>query len=107
LESSPEFDEWALSQDEDAREAFTKNLIVLSEFGPTLGRPHVDTVDGSRHSNMKELRIQNKKRVFRIFFAFMPDRTGILLIGGDKRGKKKFYARMIAMADAIFDRYLR
>jgi len=55
---------------------------------------------------MKELRIQNKQRLFRILFAFDPDRKAILLIGGDKRGDKRFYERMIPLADALFDEHL-
>lgn len=55
---------------------------------------------------MKELRIQSKLRVFRIFFAFDPERKAILLIGGDKRGDKRFYKRMIPLADKLFDIYL-
>ena len=55
---------------------------------------------------MKELRIQNKQRLFRIMFAFDPDRKAILLIGGDKRGDKRFYERMIPLADALLDEHL-
>lgn len=69
--------------------------------------PYVDTVEQSRYKNMKELRIQFKKHVFRVFFAFNPKRKAILLIGGDKRGNKKFYEKMIPLADKIFTRYLR
>jgi hypothetical protein len=52
----------------------------LQEIGPLLGRPYVDTIYESKHKNMKELRIQNKQRLFRILFAFDPDRKAILLI---------------------------
>jgi hypothetical protein len=31
-------------------------LVLLREFGPALKRPHCDTLKGSRHANMKELR---------------------------------------------------
>ena len=55
---------------------------------------------------MKELRIQNKQRLFRILFAFDPDRKALLIIGGDKRGDKRFYERMIPLADALFDEHL-
>jgi hypothetical protein len=80
---------------------------MLKELGPSLGRPYVDTIENSKHKNMKELRVQNKKRIFRIFFAFNLDRNAILLIGGDKRGDKRFYQRMIPIADEIYDRYLK
>ena len=56
---------------------------------------------------MKELRVQNKNRVFRIFFAFDPKQTGILLIAGDKRGDKKFYKTMIPQADKLYEKHLK
>ena len=55
---------------------------------------------------MKELRIQNRQRLFRILFAFDPDRQAILLVGGDKRGDKRFYQKMIPLADALLDEHL-
>jgi len=102
-----EIAEWIKSLDEDAREAIFKNLIILKEIGPYLGRPYVDSVKQSRHKNMKELRVQNKMRVFRIFFIFDADRKAILLIGGDKRGEKRFNEKMIPLADDIFDNYIK
>lgn len=90
----------------DAMEAIVTSLRILREIGPALGRPRVDTVKGSIYSNMKELRVQNKGRVFRIFFAFDPTRNAILLIGGDKRGNKKFYNEMISRADELYRRHL-
>ena len=99
--------EWVKSLDEDAREAILKYLIILKEIGPNLGRPHVDTIKQSKYKNMKELRIQNKKRLFRIFFIFDTDRQAILLIGGDKRGEKKFYGKMIPLADNLYEEYIK
>ena len=97
---------WIKTLDDDAKEAIYKNLLILKEFGPSLGRPYVDSVKKSKHGNMKELRISNKKRLFRILFAFDPERDAILLIGGDKRGDKRFYQRMIPIADQLFDQHL-
>jgi hypothetical protein len=81
------------------------SLDDLKSRGPNAGRPLVDTVNGSRHPNMKELRAT---KTTRIFFAFDPRRKAVLLIGGDKAGKtKRFYRRMIARADNIYDAHLR
>ncbi|MGE3063383.1 MAG: type II toxin-antitoxin system RelE/ParE family toxin [bacterium] len=107
IERTEELITWIKTLDDDAKEAILKNLKVLSRFGPQPGRPYVDSVYESRHKNMKELRVQNKKRVYRIFFAFNRERKAVLLIGGDKRGKKKFYKEMIPIADELFDKYLR
>lgn len=107
IDRTEEIAEWVLSLDDDAKEAILKNLVILRELGPSLGRPYVDTINGSRFKNMKELRVQNKKRLYRIFFIFDNKRKAILLIGGDKRGDKRFYEKMIPMADALYTRYLK
>ncbi len=106
IERTDEIVDWIKELDDDAKEAIYKNLLILKEFGPSLGRPYVDSVKGSRHENMKELRVPNKKRVFRILFAFDPKRSAILLLGGDKRGDKRFYQRLIPLADTLFDQHL-
>ncbi|OHD65133.1 MAG: diaminopimelate decarboxylase [Spirochaetes bacterium RBG_13_51_14] len=97
---------WIKSLDDDAREAILKNLIILKEIGPNLGRPYVDTIKQSKYKNMKELRIQNKRRLFRIFFIFDTERQAILLVGGDKRGEKRFYEKMIPLADDLYSEYI-
>jgi hypothetical protein len=79
----------------------------LREISPALGMPYVDTIKQSRHKNMKELKVQNKMRLYRIFFKFDIDRQAILLIGGDKRGIKRFYEKMIPLADVLYDKILR
>ena len=65
---------------------------LLQEFGPQLGRPRVDTLKGSRHANMKELRFSAADGEWRVAFAFDPKRKAILLVAGDKSGvsEKRF-----------------
>ncbi|MGH7253846.1 MAG: type II toxin-antitoxin system RelE/ParE family toxin [Nitrospiraceae bacterium] len=81
-------------------------VTLLERFGPALGRPHADTVSGSRHPNMKELRIQHAGRPYRVFYAFDPRRSAILLIGGIKTGDKKFYKKFIPFADRLYDDHI-
>ncbi len=84
-------------------------VAVLEEKGPQLPFPYCLAVAGSRHRHMRELRVQSggdPLRVFRVFYAFDPRRTAILLIGGNKAGESRFYARMIALADRLYDEYL-
>ena len=83
-------------------------LTLLAEFGPTLKRPHCDTLNGSRHANMKELRFSAADGVWRLAFAFDPQRSAILLVAGDKSGvsEKRFYKKLIATADDRFDAHL-
>lgn len=89
--------------------AVDASVGLLGQFGPTLSRPHADTLKGSRFPNMKELRVGSKRLAIRIAFAFDPDRKAILLVAGDKRGVKEslFYRRLIAKADAMFEEYLK
>jgi hypothetical protein len=81
---------------------------LLEQFGPQLGRPHVDTLKDSRHPNMKEMRFYAVDGVWRIAFAFNPQRKAILLVAGDKSGgsEKRFYHELIRKADQRFDAHL-
>ncbi len=82
---------------------------LLGEHGPQLGRPLVDTVVGSRHKNMKELRPGSSGRSeLRILFAFDPRRKAILFVAGDKAGNwNKWYRTNIPIADDRFDDHLK
>lgn len=93
---------------EDLQDELLAHAKLLQEFGPQLGRPTVDTLKGSKHANMKELRFGWKRAVWRVAFAFDTKRQAILLAGGDKGGtdQKRFYKRLIATADSRFDAYL-
>ena len=82
-------------------------LLILS--GPMLGRPHADTLAGSKHANMKELRFAAEDGVWRVAFAFDPKRRAIILVAGDKSGvaQQRFYKTLIAKADARFTDHLK
>jgi hypothetical protein len=103
-EFEPEFEQLA----EVVQDELLAHMQVLERFGPSLGRPHVDTLHGSRHANMKELRFRANGGVWRIAFAFDPRRTAIVLVAGDKSGynKRWFYRRLMKTADRRFDRHL-
>jgi hypothetical protein len=104
-ERTDEFDSWWQTLTDPEQRKVVASVEALQELGPSAGRPLVDSVEGSRHSNMKELRVT---QTMRIFFAFDPRRVAILLIGGDKAGKtKRFYKRMISQADRIYDEHLQ
>ncbi len=81
---------------------------LLQTFGPNLGRPRVDTLNGSKHGNMKELRFEADDGVWRFAFAFDPNRKAVLLVGGDKSGvsEKRFYRQLIKKADDRFDAHI-
>lgn len=82
---------------------------ILENFGPLAKRPHVDTLKGSKYSNMKELRFSASDGVWRVAFAFDPLRQAILLVAGDKSGvsQKLFYKHLIQKADARYKSHLQ
>jgi hypothetical protein len=102
------FEEFKAYPDDVKREMLAK-MNLLGGYGPALGRPHADTLKGSRHANMKEMRFDAANGVWRVAFAFDPDRKGILLVAGDKAGmsQTKFYKKLIKTADARFDQHLK
>ena len=81
---------------------------LLEQFGPLLGRPQVDTLNGSRHANMKEMRFGTTDGEWRVAFAFDPAREAVLLVAGDKSGgsERRFYRSLLRKADERFDRHL-
>jgi hypothetical protein len=106
IEYTDAFGRWWETLTGDEQVALDASVRLLEQLGPGLSRPHVDTVKGSRHSNMKELRTQCKGRPLRTMFAFDPRRCAILLVGGCKGGAKRFYQTMIPVADRLYDEHL-
>lgn len=101
------FDDWFDRLEDTHRINVLGILMVLRERGPRLGRPYVDSVNGSIHSNMKELRIQSKGVPYRAFFAFDHLRRAIILCAGEKSGGgKRFYQQMLLIADNEFSKHI-
>jgi hypothetical protein len=92
----------------NAKTILAAKARLLEQYGPSLARPHVDTLKASKHLNMKELRFEADDGVWRVAFAFDPDRNAIILLGGDKSGvsEKRFYKNLITGADLRFDQHL-
>ena len=106
-----EFDAEFYGLDIDVRRNLLAAIQSLHVAGPKLGRPHVDTLDGSKHANMKELRFtaHDGHEVWRAAFAFDPHREAVVLVAGEKQGGNQslFYKRLIKIADGRFDSHLR
>lgn len=103
-EFEPEFD----ALQEEVQDELLAQARLLQQFGPQLGRPRADTLNDSRHANMKELRFDAADGAWRVAFAFDPNRKAILLVCGDKSGgsEKRFYRQLIEKADSRFDAHL-
>ena len=108
IELAPEFVPELRALAAEIRIELLAQAQVIERFGPTAGRPRVDTLKGSKHANMKELRFDAAGGVWRVAFAFDRGRKAILLVAGDKsgRGEAAFYRRLISVADRRFDAHL-
>ncbi len=104
----PDFDPELAALPVEVRKELLAQARVLEQFGPMAGRPRVDTLNGSKHKNMKELRFDAADGVWRVGFAFDPRRHAVLLVAGDKSGgsEAKFYKKLIKKADERFDAHL-
>lgn len=107
VEYTDDFEHWWQTLTEQEQIDLVASVELLEQMGPQLPRPHADTVKGSKHPNMKELRTQSQGRPLRTLFAFDPRRNAILLIGGDKTGNTRFYEKMIPLADRLYDQHLK
>lgn len=95
--------------DVEVQDALLAVAKLLVDYGPQLGRPYADTLNGSKHANMKELRFEALGGEWRAAFAFDPRRKAIVLVAGDKSGgsQKRFYKQFIARADRRFSAHLQ
>ncbi|MDF2366445.1 type II toxin-antitoxin system RelE/ParE family toxin [Sneathiella sp.] len=107
VEYTDEFGDWWDNINGSEQEDIAASVRLLEERGPQLPHPYSSGIEGSRHSHMRELRIQSHGHPIRVFYAFNPERTAILLIGGDKTGDDRFYEKMIPIADDLYDVHLQ
>jgi hypothetical protein len=108
VEISDQFKPEFFALREDVQTEILALTRLLQQFGPQLGRPRVDTLKGSSHANMKELRFSAANGEWRVAFAFDPKREAILLVAGNKSGvsEKRFYRELIRKADERFGAHL-
>lgn len=99
---------WFSKLDTSSRAQVQAAIELLESEGPQLGRPLVDSVNGSAHKNMKELRPGSSGRIeLRILFVFDPDRKAIMLVAGDKSGTwSKWYRTSIRKADQLYTEHV-
>ena len=105
VEYTDEFGGWWRQLSEGQQDAVAARVELL-EHGPNLPYPYSSDIRSSRHGVMRELRAQSGGRPMRVFYAFDPRRTSILLIGGDRTGNDRFYEEYVPVADALYDEHL-
>ena len=106
VEYTDEFGNWWAELSEAQQDRIAATVRLLAAQGPSLPFPFSSGVQGSRHAHMRELRVQSRGNPLRIFYAFDPRRTAVLLVGGDKTGNNRFYEQFVPLADALYDAYL-
>ena len=107
VEFTDQFGQWWHELSESQQDSVASKVGLLEQLGPNLPFPHSSDVRGSRHGQMRELRVQQAGRPLRILYAFDPRRTSILLIGADKTGNPRFYVEYVPIADTLHDDHLR
>jgi hypothetical protein len=97
---------WLEAQEEELQNEALAQLGVLKQIGPTLGRPRVDTLKDSNLPNLKELRFVHNGAPIRILFAFDPKQQGVVILGGDKTGDKRWYKTNIPVAEKLYAEHI-
>jgi hypothetical protein len=106
IEYTDEFGAWWDRLSDKEQNDIVAVVNLLAEKGASLPFPYSSGIVGSRHSQMRELRVQSGGRPLRVFYAFDPRRTAILLMGGDKTGDDRFYEKYIPISDRLYEMYL-
>ena len=107
VEYTDELGAWWDTLDEEEQESVAAYARLLEERGPALPFPYSSGVESSRHTHMRELRVQHQGMPYRVLYAFDPRRTAILLIGGNKTGNDRWYEEYVPRADRLYDEHLR
>ena len=106
IEVTDEFKAWWNGLTEPERISVERAVLLLEDRGPHLPFPYSSAVNGSRHSAMRELRVQHQGHPYRVLYIFDPRRVALLLLGGDKAGDDRWYVRNVPLADRLYDDYL-
>ena len=107
IEFTDEFDLWWETLNESEQDSIDRTVRLLKELGPSLPVRYTKPIQTSRHSHMRELRVQSGGEPIRILYAFDPRRVALLLIGGNKTGNDRWYETFVPKADALYEEHLR
>lgn len=106
VETTDEFEQWFLRLEQTTQIKIDAIVKLLEEKGANLPYPYSSSVENSRYSHMRELRVQHKGNPYRIIYAFDPRRIAILLLGGNKKGNDRWYEENIPKADKLYEELL-
>lgn len=106
VEYTNEFEEWWDSMTFEEQNDVAASVNLLKRVGPHLKFPKSSGISGSKHSHMRELRIQHAGNPYRVLYAFDPRRCAVLLIGGNKTGNDRWYDQFVPIADSLYDEHI-
>ena len=106
VECTDEFGAWWDGLTAAEQESVAASVGLIERLGPALPFPHSSGIVGSRHGHLRELRVQHRGRPLRVLYAFDPRRAALLLVGGDKSGKGRWYDEFVPLADRLYDEHL-
>ena len=106
VEYTDDFGDWWIDLSEDEQASVESCVQLLEAKGPQLPFPYSSSINGSKHSHMRELRVQHTGDPYRVLYAFDPRRTATLLLGGCKVGDDRWYKTYVPMADRLYDEHL-
>ena len=104
--ATPEWVAWWSGLPERQQDEVAAVVGLLRNRGPALLFPYSSGIRGSRLGHLRELRIQAKGVPLRTLYAFDPRRVAVLLVGGDKSGGRRWYARSLAQAEHLSEEHV-
>lgn len=107
IEYTDEFEKWWDSLKLEEKESVGFYVELLKHHGINLKFPYSSGISDSKYNHLRELRVQHKGEPYRVLYAFDPLRSGILLIGGNKKGNDRWYKKMISIADKLYCRHIK
>lgn len=106
VEYTGEFESWWNGLEQGEQASVNAGVILLQKLGPDLRAPYSSRITTSKHSHMRELRVQHSGEPYRVLYAFDPRRKAILLLGGKKTGDDRWYDKFVRKADRLYDEHL-
>jgi len=106
IEYTDEFECWWDGLAEGEQASVEASVKLLGQFGPSLRFPHSSNICGARLGNLRELRVQHSGQPYRVLYASDPRRCALLLIGGNKTGRDRWYDEHIPMAERLYTEHL-
>lgn len=106
VEYTGDFEDWWNSLIAEEQVSVDAYVQLLEHQGAQLRYPYCSGISGSRHSHMRELRVQHQGEPYRVLYAFDPRRIAILLTGGCKSGDGRWYDKFVPLADRLYDEHI-